>query len=107
MKFYLVFATLCLSVSAYRCKFDRISNGVLSQLCSDSDKQGDQTEKDGCSNKHSNSCYKVHHGTPGDANCRLEIYSGGGCSDVLLTVPCTPGHMQYVGVSHRYKVVCD
>ncbi|KAI8626403.1 hypothetical protein F5Y19DRAFT_466411 [Xylariaceae sp. FL1651] len=110
MKISFVFVTFALAVSAYRCKFDRISNGQLSQLCSDSDKVGDQTESDHCSNKHSNSCYKVHHGTPGDGACRLVITAGGGCDaddTVLSTVPCLPGSHVYIGSEHSYKVYCD
>ncbi|KAI3326297.1 hypothetical protein HD806DRAFT_532944 [Xylariaceae sp. AK1471] len=113
MKFSLVFATLILSASAYRCKFDRIKNGMLTPLCSDSDKVGDQTENDKCSDKRAHTetnSSTVHHGTPGDPNCRLIITAGGGCDaddTVLSTVPCIPGSRMYVQAEHAYKVVCD
>ncbi|KAJ6780072.1 hypothetical protein PWT90_01001 [Aphanocladium album] len=108
MKAAVVFAALAVTVSAYRCKFDRIKD-QFPQLCSDSGKVGDQTESDKCSSKHSNSCYKVHHGTPGDANCKLYITAGKGCDaddEVYAVVPCTPGMSHYEPREHSYVVRC-
>lgn len=109
MKAAILFATLAFSVSAYRCKFDRIQD-QFPQLCSDSGKVGDQTEGDKCSNKHSNSCYKVHHDTPGDAKCKLCITAGKGCDtgdEVYAVVPCTPGMYHYEPREHSYVVRCE
>lgn len=109
MKSAVVFVALAVAASAYRCKFDRIQD-QFPQLCSDSGKVGDQTEGDKCSNKHSNSCYKVHHGTPGDANCKLYITAGKGCDatdEVYAVVPCTPGMSHFEPREHSYVVRCD
>jgi hypothetical protein len=108
MKCSLIVSMLVLTASAYRCKFDRIKD-LHPQLCSDSGKVGDQTENDNCSNKHTNSCYKVHHNTPGDPLCKLVVTQGGGCDStdfVYAEIPCIPGQTWYEPRDHSYIVRC-
>ncbi|KAI8948669.1 hypothetical protein F4801DRAFT_442063 [Xylaria longipes] len=112
MKFTIVFAAFVATASAYRCKFDRYSTGASNLLCTTFNedlKKGDQTEKDSCSNEHTYSCYSQHHGTDGDANCRLVIYDGAGCNaeSNKLIVPCTGGLRAAKAEPHSYRVECD
>ncbi|KAI0204026.1 hypothetical protein F4808DRAFT_366422 [Astrocystis sublimbata] len=112
MKFALAFAALIATTSAYRCKFDRYSSNQPDLLCVSFDerlKQGDQTEKDKCSKQHTYSCYKRHHGTDGDPNCRLVIYNGAGCNaDATKVVyPCTGALTAVKSEPHSYRVECD
>jgi len=57
------------------------------------------------------SCYKIHHDTPGDANCSFIITAGGGCDDddeVIANITCVPGGPhKYVKGHHAYRVVCN
>ncbi|KAI1160572.1 hypothetical protein F5B18DRAFT_654569 [Nemania serpens] len=113
MKFFVVFAALAMTASAYRCKYDRFSgsSGGTSYCGAfeENHNAGDQTESDGCSNIHTNSCYKRHHGTTGDANCRLVIYYGTNrcVSDRTLTLNCGQDLSAQIYENHSYKVYCD
>ncbi|KAI1367238.1 hypothetical protein F5Y08DRAFT_349757 [Xylaria arbuscula] len=113
MKFLAVIFTLAVTTSAYRCKFDRFSGSSgASFYCGafeENHKAGDQTESDGCSKVHTNSCYKRHHGTTGDANCRLVIYYGNDrcVSDRTLTLSCGDASTAQIYENHSYKVYCD
>ncbi|KAI0448584.1 hypothetical protein F5B21DRAFT_103898 [Xylaria acuta] len=91
MKFTLAFSTLALAASASRCRFDRYITNTPGE-CKYRIKEGDQTERDACSNTHVNSCYGRPQDTSGDANCRLAVTAGSGCDPnkgILAEIPCT------------------
>ncbi|KAI1280940.1 hypothetical protein F5Y07DRAFT_313481 [Xylaria sp. FL0933] len=110
MKFMVVFAALAVTVSASRCKFIRFTPAVPGN-CGSGHKSGDQTDEDGCSDTHTNSCYFMPSGQTGDPACRLVVTPGGGCnvaSGILASIRCNQTDVAaYVSPEHSYIVTCD
>ena len=95
--------TLLSSVTAQHCTVGRMSG-----FCNV--KEGEQTEKDGCSKHHSGACYHISSET--ESRCTITVYGGPGrCSPtdpIIAVLPCFQGMIYQVpqGVDSTYIVNC-
>ncbi|GAP87891.1 hypothetical protein SAMD00023353_1601150 [Rosellinia necatrix] len=114
MKSFFLLATLALTASAYRCRYDRFEHytPAFPLGCTTFEEKynvGSQTESDACSNVHTNSCYGTHHAQAYDAACRLVVYTGAGCSASAnkTILNCASPARIAVAEAHSYQVLCD
>ncbi|KAI0159739.1 hypothetical protein GGR57DRAFT_458509 [Xylariaceae sp. FL1272] len=108
MKFVVIFATMALTASAYRCRMDRYKPDTLGDCAGPKSKVGDQTENDACSDTHTNSCYGRPSDEVGDPACWAYIKYPGCVPNVVYftRVNCASDDFAYMGIEHSYHVEC-
>ncbi|KAI0160599.1 hypothetical protein GGR57DRAFT_388122 [Xylariaceae sp. FL1272] len=101
----LTLLALAASTAAYRCRMDRYTP-ITPGSCVGATKAGDQTNKEPCSDKHTNSCYGRPIDEKGDPNCKVIITKPGCVAPVLGEVWCDSDDMLYISEEHSYYVGC-